>query len=522
MPLNLVIGATSQSCAFRQRWLADVRIERIINFGDVRRLLFPAADHPCAVVRVRPRLQVEGQIALADEGIEYWTPKTDVSLALGRLALHAIDRKLVFAQDVYERPYVLISSYWGDARDLDLLRRLRYFGTLIATMKSRPHPWLSGKGFHAANRSNPDRDLGILQNLKFLPADRLPATYPVISADVQLQRVRDLFPIVASPGGKNGKLYHGPRVVFPDGLTEGHGIRAVYSDVPFAFQSSVAAIGGSQVDAEMIKFLTAYLRSPLASYLLIMTGYSVISERPRVALDDIEAFPFCTPDRHPEPLQAKDILRSVARIMDKIAKVAEWRREHSYANEQQNLFDHVFDYFGLTKTDRTIISETIEIIAPSIQPAEYGHLVTPLLQRPTQGEIKKYVNVLASELALWRRRRNGVGSLHVKAVVGEGTGFFGAVRVTTSENDGDASEIVRTAPAFTSLLIELQAGLERQTTHVHSDDLFTMPNLMVLVGDAFYFVKPLRRRFWMSKSAFSDADQIAQSVQAAAWGTARS
>jgi hypothetical protein len=521
LPLNLIIGATAQSCEFRQRWLADVYIERIINFGDVRRLLFPAADHPCAVVRVRPRPEVEGQIALADEVVEYWTPKTDISLALGRLALHAVDRKQVFAQDIYDKPYVLISNYWGDARDIDLLRRLRRFGSLQTTMKSRPQLWLSGKGFHAANRSNPDRDLGILQNLKYLPADRLPTKYPVISTDVQLRRVRDVFPIVASPGGKNGRLYQGPRVLFPDGLIEGHRIRAVYSDVSFAFQSSVAAIGGSQADADKIKFLTAYLRSPLASYLLIMTGYSVISERPRVALDDVEEFPFCAPDNHPEPARARDILQSVARIMDKIGITPEWQREHSYVREQDNLSDHVFDYFGLTKTDRILISETVKFIAPSIQPADYGHLTTPLLQRPTQSEIKKYVNVLAAELALWRRRRNGVGSLHVKAVIGEDTGFFGAVRVATHANGGDESEIVRSAPAFTSLLMEMQVGLERHASHIHPDDLFKMPNLMVLVGDAFYFVKPLRRRFWTAKSAFSDADQMAQTVQAAAWEIAR-
>ena len=41
MPLNLVAGATAQSSAFRQRWLEDVQLERIINFADV----------PAAVVR---------------------------------------------------------------------------------------------------------------------------------------------------------------------------------------------------------------------------------------------------------------------------------------------------------------------------------------------------------------------------------------------------------------------------------------------------------------------------------------
>lgn len=64
--------------------------------------------------------------------------KTDVSLALGRLAVHAVDRKTVFANEIYEAPYALISRYWGDARDLDLLRRLRRFGSLPAqNLKTR-------------------------------------------------------------------------------------------------------------------------------------------------------------------------------------------------------------------------------------------------------------------------------------------------------------------------------------------------------------------------------------------------
>jgi hypothetical protein len=161
MPLNLVAGATSQSCTFRRRWLEDARIDRIINFADVRRLLFPAAKHPCAVVRARPRPRTTGVIPLADEGIEYWTPKTDVSLALGRLALHSIDRKTLTGRDIYQNPYLLITSYWGEKRDVDLLRRLQRFGTVGKTMATRSEPWLSGKGLRPT--SNPDRELGELR-----------------------------------------------------------------------------------------------------------------------------------------------------------------------------------------------------------------------------------------------------------------------------------------------------------------------------------------------------------------------
>lgn len=153
MPLNLVVGATSQSCEFRQRWLEDVRIDRIINFADVRRLLFAAAKHPCAVVRVRPRPKVEGVIELASESVEYWAPKTDVSLALGRLALHPLDRKVLSAREIYSKPYLLISAYWGDQRDLDLLRRLQKAVRLPAPWTSARCPGLQEKDFMRQTRA---------------------------------------------------------------------------------------------------------------------------------------------------------------------------------------------------------------------------------------------------------------------------------------------------------------------------------------------------------------------------------
>jgi hypothetical protein len=255
--------------------------------------------------------------------------------------------------------------------------------------------------------------------------------------------------------------------------------------------------------------------------LLIMTGYSVVSERPRIAVDDVEAFPFCTPDQHPTPVHAGEIVGEVARLIDKIGRVPEWQREHAYSEVRAELFDSVFDYFCLSRADRTMVMETVKFVAPSIQPADYGQLTTPLLQRPSQTEIKRYVNVLASELARYRERRDGVGSLRVKAVIGGGTEFFGAVRVTTESNHNDEVEVTNSASAFTSLLGEIEAGLGKQITRGHPDDLIKMPNLMVLAGDSFYFVKPIRRRFWMVRTALSDADQIAQTVQAAAWEPAR-
>ena len=518
LPLNLVIGATSQSCEFRQRWLEEAHIDRIINFGDVRRLLFPAAKHPCAVVFAQPRSLSEETISLGRETVEYWTPKADVSLALGRLALHAVDRKLLRAREIYERPHLLISSYWGERRDLDLLKRLHRFGTVAKTMESRSKPWLSGKGFHAPNNSNKDRKLGILESLAFLPADELPEGDPFIAAGTNFLRVRDHYPIVASPGGRNAVLYTGPRVLFPDGLTEGLQIKASFSDEPFAFTSSVGAIGGSASDGALLKLLAAYLRSPLASYLMVMTSYSVIGERPRVALDDIETFPFCSPEQHPNRSVAERVVSEATRLMGEIQKATTAAK---YAAQTAKLYDQVYDYFELSEAERLLVQGTVDVVAKSIQPPDYLRLATPLLHRPSSDEVKLYANALAAELSRWRTRNGGAGALEVTAVVENKDGFFGAVQVKLSAKSEDRVSVSSSDSAFHHLLRELQASHQIQADSSDAEDLFKIPNVMVVAGDAFFFVKPMRRRFWLERSALADADHIVQTVHSAAWAAQR-
>ncbi|MBY3123219.1 HsdM family class I SAM-dependent methyltransferase [Rhizobium laguerreae] len=517
MPLNMVIGASAQSVGFRQRWLEEVRLERVINFGDVRRLLFAAAKHPCAIVRARPRNPDELVISLAEETVEYWTPKTDVSLALGRLALHAVDRKILSAREIYEKPYILISSYWGERRDIELLRKLSRIGTVGSTMRGREAPWLSGKGFHAPNNSNKDRSLGLLSGLAFLDADALPSLYPVIARDAQLPQVSDLYSVVASPGGARAQLYQGPRVIFPDGLPEELAIRAVYSDVPFAFTSSLGAIGGSDTDANLIKLLSVYLRSSLASYLLIMTGYSVIGERPRIALDDIETFPFCTPDQHQDPKRAREIVDLVARNIDRIGQEPEWQREHVYLRAKAEMDELILEYFCLTPSERILVSDAVKYVSASIQPADYQHLATPLLHKPQKHEIEKYVATLAAELIQWRGRDRGEGTLSVRAYTDGDRGFFGAVEVKVNQGQKDTATLVDSTKAFDKILADINAALLQQSAQQEGADFFNIPNIMVVSGNAFLFIKPLRRRFWLSRAALSDADHVVKTVHAAGW-----
>jgi hypothetical protein len=279
----------------------------------------------------------------------------------------------------------------------------------------------------------------------------------------------------------------------------------------------VGAIGGPEQDASLVKFLAAYLRSPIATFLLIMTGYSVISERPRVAIEDIKAFPFCGPERHPDPAAARAIIEEVAEQFDAMAAVEEWQRDHAYADVSDLLDERVFDYFQLSESDRLLVRDMVRVVAASIQPQDYTRLTTPLLHRPTSEEIEDYVRILANELETSRRRAGGRGALEVEAVIDGAASFFGAIRVGLNHQNADHAGIARSHDAFHALLADIEAAFGDTLDRTAREDLFRMPNAMTVAGNAFYFIKPMRRRFWLARTALADADLITRTVQAAAW-----
>src|SRR5260370_22751413 len=94
----------------------------------MRRLIFVDADHPFAVMIATRRTDVVGE--LSAEQFEYWTPKTDIALAFGRLTLHGADRMIMHATALIdERPHLRL-RYWGTLQDLAVLERLWQHGTV--------------------------------------------------------------------------------------------------------------------------------------------------------------------------------------------------------------------------------------------------------------------------------------------------------------------------------------------------------------------------------------------------------
>lgn len=510
LPLNLMIGI--DSAEFRRRFLELVRIERIVNFGDVRFLLFPMAKLSCAVVIARPRPLVEGPLFAAGELIEYWTPKADLAIALGCLVVTQGDRAAITPASVYGEPEILINRYWGRARDLAILHRLRRFGTLRTVADARG--WAFSKGFHATDSVNGTLPMDaprvqVLWDKPFLATRAVPKEHPTVTAEPALPLVRHCFKTVATPGGALGRLYSGNRVLWRNGLSSDRRFRAAYSDVPFAFQHTTCAVGGVEKDADLLKFLAVYLRSSLAAYIMVLTSFSVVGDRSAASKYETEKLPFAALDNHPDPAAARTAVRRAAAIVNRIAADPEHVRYFQYELFRTELDGLVADFFGLSEAERAIVAETAADVAPSLQPRGYSGLATALTDRPELKVAEQYAAKLQGVLATYREARGGSGGFKVTAELGNPGRVFGIARICTGSED--VSRAVQSADV--DRLVADAMRPPRDGPHLRR-----MADVIIATGDCFHLVKPLQRRFWGARAAYEDADRIISAIDAAMAG----
>ncbi len=515
LPAGLFLSAASQP--FLAEWLARFHLDRLVNFSDIRRLLFQEAIHPCVVATGSARASGKpADIRPEEHLIEYWVPKADVSLAFNRLTIHGADRHKLPASSVAANNQSLQALFWGGAHDRALLAKLRMLGTvgaLRAPLNRGGRGWIAGKGFHREDKSRESILPGRIAKILFLKANNRPDT-PVLDTQllVPYPASDPKYQKIASKGAHDGKLFDGARVVFPDGVSGDFEMRAFFSNIPFSFQSAVGAIKGPEADADLLRFLAVYLRSPLARYVLLLSTYRMVAERAAVTMQECYSLPFFTPDRHPQPEKASGIVREVAQSMKKIEALDGFHQNLQFEQIQKDLFAAVNRYFGLSATENRLVIEANETLIPSIQPANYESLRTRALSRATGSAIEQYANTLRSELLRLQSKTEGCGELNVGVIANAPSGVapLGICKVSLAPPQGGKHMVTDDALVMAFLnrlrdgdLVPMQAG--------KSFSLFS--DFVCIADDSIYLIKPLVTRFWMTRAALQDAVEIIRTIR---------
>jgi N-6 DNA Methylase len=505
----LVLGGDGAAPYLRE-WFRELEPQRVFNFADMRRVLFDGAKHPTAVVvgRRRPLHEV-GRIPPA-ETFQYLAPKCDISLAFGRLTVHSYDRKQLMTHAVINDSEMLRTYFWGNELDESLVARLRLNGTLGDRADGTEARFVICKGFHLSDKNKDPIESSPLHKYRFLSTERGKSRLPtdrLFIAKSDLVSFPESIPEVADYGSRGGRAFDGVRVIFPDGADDKTlEVRACYADHPFCFTQTVGAIVDERGDAELMRFLAAYLRSKLVRYLIFCTAFSATMERPHIKLTEIKGLPFLLPNEHTQPKRASQIVAEVAAAL-KAVEHTDTLSAYGPATAMRNRLDElIFEYFGLSGTERQVVLETCDYLIPIRQCSELSKMSGVLQKVPHAAEVTEYERVLQSELELWRDRLKGSGAFEVRVLPSSfcKAGAMSVVRISFS----DTNEV----PSSVETVLNGLRG--REDFPIAGTETLSMASDFLVFHDGDYFlVKPMVRRLWLASAAAHDAYRIVKSAR---------
>jgi len=515
LPAKLFLSATSQD--FVEQFIQRCQLKRVVCFADVRLVLFPEAIHPCVVVLAE---KIPDDAIPEQPLFDYWVPKADVSIAYGRLNIHGTDRHQLPLGLVAHNNQALRTYLWGGAHDQALMLRLSRFGslkTMVTRQAGESEPrWIDGKGFHLKDSHVEPKKPGFLKKMLHLDARSTPLI-PVMPASLLTKFPAD-YKDVASYGAHDGNLFTGPRVVLNDGVDcETFEAKAVFSNIPFSFKSSIGAFAGPEEDEDLFRFLAVYLRSSLARYLMLMSSYALTVERQRISMAELKSLPFILPEKHPNPKKAARIIREIATKSRALEKLDEINAFNKYANIKLTFDNLVSDYFDLTDKEIQVVNEAANILIPSIQPSWKNLGKTPLLSTLSDRDLTAYIDVLTEELQALSRTAGGTADIQVSALA-ETTGGFGAVgicRISLGSSAGGNKN------GFSKVELAIAWLRRQELLPVPVGESFSLTSdFLFFYRNEIYLIKPLIARFWLHGQAQRDALRILKATRQHSKGAA--
>lgn len=496
----------------RKMWLSRVRLIKVINFSDMRFLLFDGAVRPTALCIFKPKNE-----KTSNYSFDYWCPKADPLLQTSRmLTLNSGDKVTLNISTVVNNPHAWSSYMWMGTRDMKLLGWLLGFKRLKdktatfreskkTTFSDNPKPWIIGQGFKPANPSKENDESyetcssEIVEKLPFLDANNFQAwVLPKVKTKPWHTST------VHRKGFETGFL--GTRLLIPKSIKKNTGLlRASYTEQNICFHDWLQALCSTEVDnSSTLKLLAAILNSRFAAWFYFHETASLGAERELIHEEQLLELPFPDIDELPDPKAARKAKKAIIAIMDELlnkkGQVLVEQFPDNQTIEKLNLL--VYQYYGLTPEEIIVIEDTLSYILPSIQPRR-GNF--PLLWlKPTEKKWREYAETLTSTLQSWLQPENYItASLipnHPDLAVLE-------LRIQSKKPDQQI-EINMCNNVINDSLSRIYKYLPRRI----SRNFQLMPDLKVFIDDSLYLIKPKSLRYWLKSAALNDADSIAAEI----------
>jgi hypothetical protein len=506
LPHGTLFNHSDKAVEFQRAWITQHTIRRVLNLADFRWFLFEKAVHPAVVV------SYENKTPTACTGIiEYWSPKADWTTTQAEvISVSPSDRSTVAITALMsdlagpDAPQTWKQKFWGTPRDLRLLDRLSLLPRLRDQIRSSREksekPWVMAEGFQPNGPNDNAAQARVLQ----LPSKRF---IEATSADIDLfllpddcDNLKSASVTVRTRSNKNTEIFRAPHVLITKGFH-----RIAYSDFDVSFRHAVRGIHGKNEHREILMFLAAYLRTPLAKYFMFHTSSSWGMYRPEGHVEEVLRLPMPLPAQISDPVRANAIIKKVAGIVEKCTAQAAKTfigRAEAIAGASEEIEPLVYEYFDIQPLEKVLITDTISVIIPSVQPT-YARMPVPTVEPARAEQREAYTRRVCATLNGWAKGSNFVRG---SAIASEKSGVGVAVlekcqRGKAVSDSGDAPD------RFIEALSRL-----RRIASAADNTIGIERGLMIFEKNKLFVVKPLARRYWTETAALNDADEIANTI----------
>ena len=285
------------------------------------------------------------------------------------------------------------------------------------------------------------------------------------------------------------KAFEGPHVLIKEGLSNKK-LCASYIEESCSFNSKVLGINSSK--KEILKSLTCYINSNLATYYLFLISASIGIEREEIKPNELYDLPFAS--ENGLEIQLGKYLAEIKSIVN-----SSYPMRANINNIEDSINEEIFKVFNLSENDRILISDFMTYSLSLMFDGNKSFALKPT----NESESHQYATILCKELNEFLE-----SSINASASIFTIKKFHPLNMVKLTLNGGKNNIIKSSSDDFNDYLSVIDKYLLKRELK----NIYIKKQLKYYDGNSIYIIRPNQKRFWCRSMAISDSKEIISEV----------
>lgn len=498
---------------FREWLLKETYVEKIYNLSIFRKApktfggqLFTSAVGPVSIVFYQKQFPNK-----PSSTIEYWAPKTYVKNSLVEgVIIDATDIKFLPREEC-QKPNTKIwkIAMWGTLEDYKFISKLNEYSRLKQFIEEEKINKALGLQFldKSTKSITKDDDVAKLPYIEPGSIERYHTSEDYFKklidgltekSILQYKKYYKLKP--ADPLKKINafrrlskeakKAFEGPHVLIKEGLSNKK-LCASYIQESCSFNSKV--LGINSVKKEILKSLTCYINSNLATYYLFLISASIGIEREEIKPNELYELPF-----HYEKDHASHLEKYLTEIKSLIKK--NYPMDVDISSIEKSINEEIFKMFKLSENERILISDFMTYSLGLM----FDGNNSLALKATNENENYQYASMLCKELNKFLDSSSLNASADIYLV--ERFHPLNMVKVTLN---GAKNNIRKSSfEDFNKYL----SSIDKYLLKKESKNIFIKKQIKYYDNNNIYIIKPNQKRFWCRSMAINDSKELISEI----------